>query len=109
MHDEMSKSLEAANADEASGIANYEGLTAAKKVEVATLQVQTESEKTRIGNLGVEIASMANDLEDTKEALTQDEKFRLELASSYKTKEGDWDETCKTRAEELVALAETIK
>jgi chromosome segregation ATPase len=82
---------------------------AAKKAEVATLQAQIEAETTHISNLGAEIAGMANDLEDTKEALTQDEKFKLELESSCKTKEGEWGEICKTRAEELVALAETIK
>ena len=37
---------------------------AAKKKEVATLQEQIEVEMTRIGNLGVEVAKMENDLED---------------------------------------------
>jgi predicted nucleic acid-binding Zn-ribbon protein len=109
MEDEMSKSLEDANNDEAAAIKNYEELMAAKKKEVETLQAQIESEMTRVGNLGVEIAGMANDLEDTKEALAEDEKFQLELASSCKTKEAEWEEICKTRSEELVALAETIK
>merc|ERR1719223_370171 len=64
---------------------------------------------TRIGNLGVSIAGMSNDLEDTKEALAEDAKFALELAKSCKTKTAEWDEIKKTRAEELTALAETIK
>ena len=42
-------------------------------------------------------------------ALTEDEKFKLELESSCKTKEGEWEEICKTRSEELLALSETIK
>jgi predicted nucleic acid-binding Zn-ribbon protein len=64
---------------------------------------------TRVGDLGVSIAGMSNDLEDTKEALTEDEKFSLELATSCKTKTAEWEEIKKTRAEELLALAETIK
>jgi len=109
MEDEMSKSLKEATEDESSAITNYEGLMAAKKQEVATLQEQIEVEMTRVGNLGVEIAQMKNDLEDTSEALTQDEKFKMELSESCKTKTGEWEAIKATRAEELVALAETIK
>jgi len=108
MGDEMSKSLSEATDAESSSIANYEALLAAKKKEVATLQSQIETEMERIGRLGVESAEMANDIEDTQEALSADEKFSLELESSCKTKTAEWDEIKKTRTEELLALAETI-
>jgi hypothetical protein len=39
---------------------------------VATLQEQIETAMTRVGDLGVSIAGMSNDLEDTKEALTEE-------------------------------------
>mmetsp|Transcript_64510 Transcript_64510/g.166005 ORF Transcript_64510/g.166005 Transcript_64510/m.166005 type:complete len:717 (+) Transcript_64510:64-2214(+) len=109
MHDEMSKSLSDATAEENGAISNYESLMAAKKKEVATLQAQIEVEMTRIGDLGVSVAGAENDLEDTKEALTQDQQFNLELAKSCDTKTAEWEEIKKTRAEELVALADTIK
>jgi len=109
MHDEMSKSLSDATAEENGAISNYESLMAAKKKEVATLQAQIEVEMTRIGDLGVSVAGAENDLEDTKEALTQDQQFNLELAKSCDTKTAEWEEIKKTRAEELLALAETIK
>eukprot|EP00972_Heterocapsa_arctica_P072872 10760425-Heterocapsa_arctica.AAC.1 len=64
---------------------------------------------TRTGDLGVEISGMENDLEDTKEALGADTNFAMELQKSCSTKTGEWEEIKKTRAEELVALAETIK
>jgi hypothetical protein len=44
----------------------------AKKEEVAALSAQIEAEITRVGELGVEIAGMENDLEETKEALAED-------------------------------------
>ena len=40
--------------------------------KVATLQEQIETAMTRVGDLGVSIAGMSNDLEDTKEALTEE-------------------------------------
>jgi len=109
MGDEMSKSLSDATDAENASIANYEALIAAKKSEVAILQGQIETEMERIGSLGMSVAEMSNDIEDTKNALAADETFKLELESSCATKTGEWEEIKKTRAEELIALAETIK
>merc|ERR1719188_2492213 len=105
----MSKGLAEATAEEKGAIANYEGLMQAKKKEISTLQAQIEDEMNRIGDLGVELAAMNNDLEDTQEALAADEKFKKELKEGCKTKSAEWEQVKKTRSEELVALSETIK
>jgi len=109
MHDEMSADLKSAEDTEAAAIKNYEDLMAAKKKEVTALSAQIEAELTRIGELGVEIANMGNDVEATQEALAADEKFLEDLEKGCKTKAAEWQEIKKTRAEELVALADTIK
>merc|ERR1719436_742564 len=105
----MTASLSDATNEENSAIQNYEALMAAKSKEVSTLQKQIEEEMQRVGQLSVKIAGEENDLEDTREALTEDEKFKLELETSCDTKTQDWELIKKTRAEELTALAETIK
>merc|ERR1719401_853756 len=64
---------------------------------------------TRIGQLGVANSEAANDIEDTKEALAADQKFKQQLEEGCSSKEAEWEEIKKTRAEELVALADTIK
>merc|ERR1712008_173332 len=64
---------------------------------------------TRIGDLGVEIAEMKNDLGDTQEALIADRKFLENLEENCEKKKKEWDVIVKTRAEELAALADTIK
>merc|ERR1719223_1179359 len=109
MGDDMAKDLKDATEAETAAIQNYEQLMAAKKKEVGTLQKQIEVEMERIGRLGMEVAEFENDIEDTKEALAADQKFKLELETSCKTKTGEWEEIKKTRAEELLALSETIK
>jgi len=109
MHDEMTKALNDATDVENDAIKNYEELSAAKKKEIATLQKQIETEMKRVGNLGVSIAAMENDKEDTEQALTEDQRFKKELKESCATKAGEWEEIKKTRQEELLALAETIK
>merc|ERR1719361_2647747 len=73
------------------------------------LQAQIEEEMMRSGELAVSLASIANDLEDTKQALDEDTAFLAELKKSCATKTQEWEVIKKTRAEELVALAETIK
>merc|ERR1719458_474655 len=109
MEDEMTKSLDEATAAENAAIKAYDELIAAKTKEVDALTAQIESEQTRIGDLGVEIAGMENDLEDTEQSLAEDQKFVAELASTCETKKKEWAEIQKVRQEELVALAETIK
>jgi len=109
LEDEMTKDLNDATSEELSSIANYKALMAAKKKEVLTLQQQIEEEMTRIGNLEVSIAGMSNDMENTKGSLTADERFKLELANGCDKKAQEWEEIKKTRAEELLALAETIR
>jgi len=109
MEDEMAKALEEAEAAEAEAIKAYDDLMAAKQKEVETLNAQIEEKLTRKGELGVELAGGLNELEDTELSVKEDEKFLAELETGCATKEKEWAEVCKTRQEELVALAETIK
>merc|ERR1719271_1382123 len=52
---------------------------------------------------------MKEDLEDTKKSLAEDTAFLKDLEKNCKTKEAEWAEICKTRAEELLAIHETIQ
>jgi len=109
MEDEMAKALEDAETAEADAIKAYDALMAAKEKEVETLNAQIEEKLTRKGELGVELAGGLNELEDTEISVAEDKKFLAELETGCATKEKEWAEVCKTRQQELVALAETIK
>merc|ERR1712050_697042 len=52
---------------------------------------------------------MKQDLSDSEESLLEDKKFLAELEKGCATKEKEWAAICKTRSEELLALADTIK
>merc|ERR1719253_81728 len=52
---------------------------------------------------------MKNDLEDTEQALAEDQKVSATLAKSCSTKTAEFEARQKTRSEELLALADTIK
>merc|ERR1719277_2187889 len=105
----MAKSLADATSEEEASIKSYEEMTAAKTREVEALGASIESKTKSIGELGVSIVQMREDLSDTQEALLADQEFLKELEGSCSTKTAEWEERSKTRAEELVALADTIK
>merc|ERR1711862_424005 len=62
-----------------------------------------------IGELGVQIVQMKEDLSDSEESLLDDKKFLADLEKNCAIKEKEWAIICKTRSEELLALADTIK
>merc|ERR1712079_897912 len=107
--DEMKKGAAEAAAAEADAIKTFDGLMAAKKKEVLALTKEIETKLERVGTLGVEIAQMKNDLGDTEEALAADKEFLANLDKNCETKKKEWAVVVKTRAEELAALADTIK
>merc|ERR1719346_62267 len=105
----MSKSLADVTADEESAIQTYDALMKAKGKEVEALTTSIEVKTKKIGELGVQIVQMKEDVSDTEAALAQDKQFLEDLEKSCSTKTAEWEERSKTRAEELVALADTIK
>merc|ERR1719335_1366228 len=107
--DEMAKDQADAFAAEEAAIKAYEELMAAKKKEIEALTKMIEDKLVRVADLGVEIATMKNDLTDTEEALIEDKKFLADLEKNCATKEKEWQEICKMRQLELLALADTIK
>jgi hypothetical protein len=107
--DEMTKSLAETTATENASIKDYEGLMAAKTKEVNACTAAIEEKTVRVGELAVDIANMKNDLTDTEAALIEDQKFLANLETDCKTKQAEWDVIVKTRADELVALADTIR
>jgi len=109
LQDEMGGSLKEASEAEDAAIRSFEELMAAKKKEKAFLSEAIETKTARIGELGVSIAQMKNDKEDTSEAMAADTQLKAELRKSCDTKTAEWEERSKVRAEELVALADTIK
>jgi len=109
MLDTMLKDLADTTATEEEGIKTYEALMAAKKKEVAALTSTVEAKTGQIGELGVAIVQMKEDISDTQATLAADQEFLQDLDKSCKTKTAEWEERSKTRADELVAIADTIR
>merc|ERR1719407_14805 len=95
--------------EENAAVAEFESLVAAKEKEIQanTESIETKTEKN--GEMAVKIVNLKNDLEDAQESLAEDQKFTAELKKGCATAQTDYDSRVKGRAEELVAVQETIK
>jgi len=109
MKDTMVKDLSDITATEKSAVAAYGDLMAAKTKEVQANTKAIESKSQRVGQLGVSIAEMKNDLDDTAAALLEDKKFLANMDETCAAKRKEWGEITKARGEEIVAIGETIK
>jgi len=109
MKDTMTADLADATAKEKEAIGAFDSMSASKKKEIQALTDEIEAKTVRHGEAKVELVSLKNDLDDTSAALLDDQKFLKEMDKSCSTKEGEWAERQKMRAEEMLAIHETIK
>mmetsp|Transcript_166677 Transcript_166677/g.319974 ORF Transcript_166677/g.319974 Transcript_166677/m.319974 type:complete len:709 (+) Transcript_166677:127-2253(+) len=109
MHVEMAGDLKQMQADEDTSVANSLAMLSAKGAEIAAAVKGIEAKTARRGDAGVKVVSLKNDLEDTQQGLEEDSKFFAELTKSCQTKSAEWEAYKKSQADEMVALAETVK
>jgi chromosome segregation ATPase len=109
MGDTMAATLDDITATEKAALKTFDELVKAKTAEIDACTAAIEDKMKRIGDLGVKIVGMKEDLSDAEESLVEDKKYLAELEKGCATKEKEWAERCKTRQEEILALADTIK
>lgn len=109
MYDDMAKDQADAIADEQAAAKSYQDLMGAKTLEVKALTQAIEEKLSRVGQLGIEVAEMENDLEDTSEKLAEDKAFLADLTKSCGTRAAIHEKEKEARGEEMLALSETVK
>jgi len=109
MKDEMESDLKTTNSDEATAKAGYEDLVAAKTSEVNAATASIEQKTKRSGELAVEIAQCADDIEDTTAEVAETDKFLGDLGTQCAEKKAEWSTRQKMRAEEVAAISEAVK
>merc|ERR1719326_1838833 len=107
--EDMEGDLKEATDTENAAIAEFEGLVSAKEKEIQAATEAIEAKTERAGELAVKLVNLKNDLEDAQESLADDQKFLAELKKSCAESGEEYDERKAMRAQEVVAIAETIK
>jgi len=109
MKEENEKTLDEITGTETESAKNFEELVAAKKKEIAAATEAIEEKTERAGEMSVKLTTLKNDLDETQTQLEEDTGYSEELSKNCKTKAKEYDEVKATRAEELLAIADTIK
>merc|ERR550537_652140 len=105
----MAKDLAELVAAEEEAAANFEAMLKAKSEQIEACTKEIEEKLVRLGDSGVELVNLKEDLEDTTTSLAEDKKFLQDMDKNCEAKKKDWAVRSKTRAEELLALADTIR
>jgi len=105
----MAKDLAAATAEEEGSIKDFTALMAAKAKEINALTKEIETKTARVGALGVQLVTEKEDLDDTSKAFAEDQQFLKDLKTDCKTKDEEFAAHQAIRAEEALAIADTIK
>merc|ERR1719326_741860 len=109
MTDTMAQDLADATAAEKAAVKDFSGLMAAKTKEINSLTKEIETKTARIGELGVQLVTQKEDLDDTTKSLAEDTQFLKDLEKDCATKGDEHANNQKLRAQEVVAIADTIK
>merc|ERR1719454_2830431 len=109
MKDTMEADLKEITEAEEKAKADFEGMMKAKAAQIEALTQEIEEKTERLGNRGVELVNMKEDLDDTKKSLAEDKAFLADLEKNCATKKAEWAVRQKTRAEEVLAILDTIK
>merc|ERR1719316_560828 len=104
----MEAELKEAIASEEKAIAGFGELKASKEKEIEMATEAIEPKTGRSGEVAVSVVQTKDSLQDTTEELADVEKFVSQLATECASKEKEWAERCKIRAEEVKAISEAI-
>jgi chromosome segregation ATPase len=109
MKDTMEKDLAEITQNEEAAIADFQGLVGANQKVIAGATKAIEAKTARVGDVAVDIVNLEEDLDDTSKGLVENKAMLLTLTKECDAKTKDHAVVVKTRQEELLALADTIR
>merc|ERR1719389_1552761 len=108
MEDDMKKTLEETEAEEAKAVTGFGELKASKESEVELASEAIETKTARAGELAVSVVQTKDALDDATKELADTQKFIATLKAQCGTKEAEFAARQKARAEEVAAISEAI-
>ena len=86
----------------------FEQLKAAKEAEIKAGTEQRDAKTQELANTDSKLAQDKEDLEDTRNSLSADQKFLMNLKETCQNTDQEWEERQKARQEEVVAVGEAL-
>jgi hypothetical protein len=108
MKETFETNLAASQKEELQNQAAYEDLKAAKEDEIKAGQSQLDTKTQELADTNQHLAQAKQDLDDTRNSLTADEKFLMNLKETCQQTDAEWEERQKMRQEEIQAVSEAL-
>jgi len=109
MNDEFNRKLTAAEKEEQAARATFRKLKASLLKQIAAANDSKNQKSGELATTNQSNAQAKQDLTNTRESLSEDEKFLVNMTERCETSDKEYNARQKTRAEEIVAINETIQ
>jgi hypothetical protein len=86
----------------------YESLKAAKEEEIKAGTEQRDTKEQELADTDEKNAQAKQDLDDTRNTLSADQKFLMNLKETCQNTDAEWEERQKARAEEIRGCSEAL-
>merc|ERR1719284_1741802 len=108
MKETFETNLSSAQKEEMQAQAAYEDLKAAKEAEIKAGTELKDTKTQELADTDEKLAQSKTDLEDTRNSLSADQKFLMNLKETCQMPDQEWEERQKSRAEEIKAVSEAL-
>jgi len=105
----FSKNLAQAHKEEIDALIAYQRLKATKDGEIQAAIKSVDEKTLQLGDTKEKVALAKEGLEDTREALSADERFLVDLKKRCATADKDYETRRSTRLDELAAISDAIR
>jgi len=108
MKETFETNLSSSQKEEMQAQAAYEDLKAAKEAEIKAGTELKDTKTQELADTDEKLAQSKQDLEDTRNSLSADQKFLMNLKETCQMTDQEWEERQKSRAEEIKAVSEAL-
>merc|ERR1719454_2193419 len=108
MLDTFQSNLSQSQAEELANAKSFEEQKSAKNDEIKAIANSMNEKKTQLSKADELNAQSKEDLEDTKNSLSIDDKFLMDLKERCRVNDQEWQQRQKDRQDELSAIAQAI-
>merc|ERR1719482_1916649 len=108
MKETFETNLSNSQKEEMQAQAAYEDLKAAKLEEIKAGEEQRDTKTQELADTDQKLAQAKQDLDDTRNSLSADQKFLMNLKETCQMTDQEWEERQKARQEEIQACSEAL-
>ena len=108
MKETFETNLSSSQKEEMQSQADYESLKAAKESEIKAGTELKDTKTQELADTDEKNVNAKTDLEDTRNSLSADQKFLMNLKETCQMTDQEWEERQKSRAEEIKGVSEAL-